>query len=210
MLLTGWRPSRKNWMLTPLEVLAQHLSSLQCAKVGVDIWTPNCSSLHGYKYVISFIDHHSSYLYVYLMQQKSQAYKGLTSFLHFCRQHRLDPQCFRLDNDKCFKADNFTSKCSAAGILLELSSPHSPHQNGLIGRTWRTLAESTFTMMETNGLLPDFWEYAVQTVAYLHNRTWRSSFNGIPYHIISYLANTMTLITYVFGCPVWGVLPASQ
>jgi len=50
---------------------------------------------------------------------------------------------------------------------MEFSSPHSPHQNGLIERTWRTLSESTFAMLDSSGLKTTFWEYAIQTAAFL-------------------------------------------
>ena len=178
-------------------------------KVGVDIWTPNCASVHMFKYVIGFVDYHSSYVFLYLMKNKSDSYKGLTAFLKFCGQHRLTPKTFRLDNDTTFKADKFTDQCSKAGIKMEYSSPHSPHQNGLIERTWRTLAESTFAMLESSGLKVEFWEYSVQTAAYLHNRTWRSSINDIPYHLVF---NTYPDLTRLrrFGCPVWDTLPATE
>jgi len=89
------------------------------------------------------------------------------SFIRFCRQHRFDVQCLRLDNDACFKSDNFSCRGAVAGIQMEFSSPHSPHQNGLIERTWRTLSESTFAMLDSSGLKTTFWEYAIQTAAFL-------------------------------------------
>ena len=142
------------------------------------------------------------------MIKKSDAVKGLRSFYNYCQQHRFDLQGLRLDNDKVFRSDEFLSYCHSHGVKTEFSAPHSPHQNGLIERTWRTLGESTFAMLEESGLNDEFWEYAFQTSVYIFNRTWKKAGNGIPYskrfHKIPDLSHLRK-----FGCPVFSSSPSS-
>ena len=177
--------------------------------VGVDIWTPNLKSLHDYKYAIGFIDYTTNFIFTKLLQRKSEAPKGLQIFLQFIKQHQFNVQGLRLDNDKNFKSATFQDICQQAGITCEYSSPHSPHQNGHIERSWRTLYEICFTMLNHSGLDDRFWEYAFNTAVYIYNRTWKASISAIPYSLLFKKAPPITHFK-VFGCPVFSVLPDNQ
>ena len=131
--------------------------------VGVDIWTPSIRFLHNYKYAVGFIDYYSNYVFTSLLLTKGDAEKGLQAFINYCKKHGFNVKTLRLDNDKAFKADKLMQHCFDNGITCEFSAPYSPHQNGLIDRTWRTLSDMCFTMLQTSGLKDIFWEYSFNT-----------------------------------------------
>ena len=69
--------------------------------------------------------------------------------------------------------------CSAAGIVLELTVPHTSQQNGVAERANMTLTERMHAMMKDRECPIAFWGEAIHTTTYCLNRTASSANGGI-------------------------------
>ena len=70
------------------------------------------------------------------------------------------------------------------GISLTSTCPHTPEQNMIIERAWRTIGESAIAMMLTASLSEVYWEEARKTACYMYNRSPSShdaGFTTSPY-----------------------------
>jgi hypothetical protein len=57
------------------------------------------------------------------------------------------------------------------GIELLTTCPHTPEQNMIIERVWRTIGESAIAMLLTANLSETYWEEARKTACYVYNRS---------------------------------------
>jgi transposase InsO family protein len=55
----------------------------------------------------------------------------------------------RADNGATFRSAAFKQLCDIHVIELSFSAPYSPHQNALVERPWRTLAEMAMCLLST-------------------------------------------------------------
>ena len=73
---------------------------------------------------------------------------------------------------------------SGVGITLTTTCPHTPEQNMIIERVWRTIGESAIAMMLTASLSEMYWEEARKTACYMYNRspsTYEVNLTTSPY-----------------------------
>jgi len=103
----------------------------------------------------------------------------------------------------------FKSFCASHGIIHQFTIPYNPQQYGRAERFNGTLINSTKALLNDAKLSHHFWEYAVETANYIHNRIPHSGIqNKIPYEILF-----KSKIDYahfkVFGCRVFYYVPKS-
>ncbi|KAE9052152.1 Retrovirus-related Pol polyprotein from transposon TNT 1-94 [Phytophthora rubi] len=110
---------------------------------------------------------------VYFLKAKEEA---ATCFRHYMnivnrRFSKLDGiKVYRSDNGGEFTAGDFQLVCDDEGITTEMSEPDVHHQNGVIERTHRTIADSARALM-LQAIIPHYlWEYAVRSAVYSRNR----------------------------------------
>ena len=60
---------------------------------------------------------------------------------------------------------------NTVGISLKTTCPHTPEQNMVIERVWRTIGESAIAMLLTAELSESYWEEARKTACYVYNRS---------------------------------------
>lgn len=77
----------------------------------------------------------------------------------------------RCDNGGEYTGRRFKQFCRSKGIQIEFTVPYTPEQNGTSERMNRTLVEKAKTMLLDSGLDKRFCGQAVQTAAYLLNRS---------------------------------------
>lgn len=77
----------------------------------------------------------------------------------------------RTDNGLEFCNKEFSDLCKGTGIVRHLTIPGNPRQNGLAERMNRTLLERVRCMLFHANLSKAFWGEAVNTVAYVLNRS---------------------------------------
>ena len=88
----------------------------------------------------------------------------------------------RSDNGGEFTSTEFTSYLVKEGIHHELTTPHTPQQNGVAERLNRTLIESVRTMLADSRLPHRFWAEALSTAVYLRNRSPTKALEEITPH----------------------------
>ena len=109
-----------------------------------------------------------------------QKYEAIVSAKFSKRISRI-----RCDNGGEYKSESFLSVCSEKGIQVEWTVPYSPEQNGVSKRMNRTLVEKARSMLGGSGIGKEFWGTAVQTAAYLTNRSPSNSIDSgkTPYEM---------------------------
>lgn len=128
--------------------------------------------VNGERYFVSFIDDCSRFTVVFLMRSKDQVadkfreYEAIAS-----TKFKKGITRFRCDNGGEYRARAFTDFCKQKGIVIEWTVPYTPEQNGTSERMNRTLIEKTRSMLEDSGADKRLWGQAIQTAAFLANRS---------------------------------------
>ena len=153
-------------------------------------------SSDGFKYVISFIDNYSGYIFVYFIKQKSDATNCLVKFLADVSplgkvnclldiSSDLSVKKLRSDGGGEYMGNDFKQVLLKNGIKHEQSAPYSPHQNGIAERGWRTLFEMGRCLLIGSSLTKVLWPYAVMTAAYIRNRCYQQRTCQTPYFLLT-------------------------
>jgi len=174
----------------------------------MDLVGPITESIHNNKYFISILDDFSRFGWVIFIQNKSD------TFDHFYKWVMMIENTFkktithvRTDNGTEFCNRKFHNFLSNKGIIHQLTTPYNPQQNGRVERLNGTLISSAKALLNESKLSTEFWEYAVDTANYIHNRIPHAGINyKIPFEILF-----KTKVDYshfkVFGCRVFSFLP---
>jgi transposase InsO family protein len=92
------------------------------------------------------------------------------------------PKGIQIDCGKEFVNEKLENWCKEHGIVIHLTAPYSPSQNGIAEHMNRTLVELSHAMINSNHLPKFLWEYAVLHAAYIQNRSNTKHLpNGTPY-----------------------------
>jgi len=138
----------------------------------------------GFRYAISFVDDFSSANTVYFLRQKSDTTRAMEKFLADCapigKVERL-----RTDNGTEFTNDEFRSLMLKHCIKHEKSAPYSPHQNGTVERSWRSLFGMARCLLIESQLPKEMWTYAVRVAAYTRNRCFCQRTGKTPYESLT-------------------------
>lgn len=138
------------------------------------------------RYFVTFVDDFSRFTVVFLMNSKEEVlenfreYEALVSAKFGKRISRL-----RCDNGGEYVGREFRRFCKQKGIKIEYTVPYSPEQNGVSERMNRTLVEKVRSMLEDCGIGKEFWGPAIQTAAFLVNRSPASAIGQrkTPYEV---------------------------
>ncbi|KAL0402266.1 UNVERIFIED_CONTAM: Retrovirus-related Pol polyprotein from transposon RE2 [Sesamum latifolium] len=98
------------------------------------------ASIGGMKYMVTFIDDFSRYVWVYFMKNKSET---LTKFKEFKKSAEAEigrgVRCLRTDNGGEYTSDEFLDFIREAKIRQQFTCPNTPQQNGVSERKNRHL-----------------------------------------------------------------------
>ena len=130
------------------------------------------------KYVFGIIEGKTRLLIQYYLKEKSEVHKCLRNwyqeYIVPLRLTQSDQETLRhifINTDMGESASNATiSFLKSVGIELTTTCPHTPEQNMVIERVWRTIGESAIAMLLTASLSEIYWEEARNTACYLYNR----------------------------------------
>ena len=138
----------------------------------------------GYRYVITFVDDYSGYIFLYLLKSKAAAVDALKLFLADASPYG-SPKVLRSDNGSEFTSTAFKNVLIEKGIRQEFSAPYSPHQNGTAERPWRTLFEMARAMILKSKLRKSMWIYAIMTSVYVRNRCYCNRTGQTPHYLMT-------------------------
>lgn len=133
------------------------------------------------KYFLTVLDDFTHFTQVYLLQTKSDVEEILKNCIKQSESKwNLKTHKIRCDNGGEFTSTSLRSWCYNRGILLDYSTTHTPQLNGKAERLNRTLTEKLRALLDDSKLKKDMWGEALQTAAYLLNRTPTSCTNTTP------------------------------
>ncbi|KAJ0555551.1 putative RNA-directed DNA polymerase [Helianthus annuus] len=138
-----------------------------------DVYGPtSVTSLGGSRYYVTFIDDSTRKVWVYFLKHKSgvfDAFKIWKSAVE--NETNLKVKCLKSDNGGEYISKQFTDYCAKEGIKMIRTVPGTPQQNGVAERMNRTLNERARSMRLNAEMPKTFWADAVNTAAYLINRS---------------------------------------
>ena len=133
----------------------------------------NTAALGGSSYFMTLIDDYSRRTWVYFLKGKDEA------FAKFIEWHILVEKetgnklrTLRLDRGREFTFGEFADYCKGHGIKHQLTTAHTPQQNGVAKRKNRIIVEMARSMLKGKGLPDTFWAEAVNTAVYILNRSY--------------------------------------
>jgi hypothetical protein len=140
----------------------------------------------GARYVVSFIDDYSRYQRTYLMKYKSETLDKFKEFLNSVGMHSKDDyKTLRTDSGGEYISKVFKSFCKDNRINQQFTIPHTPQQNGVAERNWRSLMDITRSLLNESKLEKRWWGMAVLMATHIKNRSLTSG-NGsdkTPYEL---------------------------
>lgn len=139
-------------------------------------------SLGGKRYFVDFKDDFTKYRSIYFLKEKSEVKEKLSQFLLEVKTIGHTVKEILSDGGKEFNNADVKKIMHAAGLHHRMSMPYTPEQNGAAERDNRTLVEAARTMLHAKELPESLWAEAVNTAAYVINRTGATSVKGkAPY-----------------------------
>ena len=154
--------------------------------------------LGGSLYIVSFVDDHSRYAWIYGIDSKWDVFptfkKWLASAENLHRRklrvvtsgkqlrkwigegrpdqtsHEGGLKVLQSDNGGEYLSGQMKSFVERHGITHRLTAPGNPHQNGVAERINRTLVELVRSMLHQKGLPKHFWAEALAVAVHVRNR----------------------------------------
>ncbi|PKI56091.1 hypothetical protein CRG98_023523 [Punica granatum] len=128
-------------------------------------------SIRRMRYMMTFIDDCSKYIWVYFMKEKSET---LARFMEFKEKVGAKTgkkiKCLRIDNGGEDTSQKFTDYLRQCKIWRQLTCLFSPQQNGVKERKNRPLAEVCRSMLHAKHVPSRFWAEYMKTAAHIINR----------------------------------------
>src|SRR6218665_3564526 len=118
---------------------------------------------NGFRYAASFVDDYSGACTVYFLRQKCDVIHATEKFLADCAPI-AEVKRLRTDNGREFSNKDFKSLMLKHRIKHEKSTPYSPHQNGTVERSWRSMFDMARCLLIESQLPKELWTYAVRAV----------------------------------------------
>ncbi|GJR17971.1 putative RNA-directed DNA polymerase [Tanacetum coccineum] len=167
-----------------------------------DVWGPApLLSFEGHRYFMLCVDHHSRYMWIYHLAQKSDVYSTFKSFVQMV-ERQFTTKLKNVQTDWGGEFRNLASFFSSLGIIHRRSCPHTSEQNGFVERRNRHVVETGLTLLAQACVPQRFWHYAFDTAVYLINcMPSRTSTNKSPFeHICKRSLLTYSFLRWSLGC----------
>jgi len=154
--------------------------------IHMDTVTIDKSSMYKNKYILTILDDYTRYGWVIFTNSKDKIFN---SFLKWYKKVKnifnKTIKYIRTDNGTEFKNSQFNDFCNNEGIIQQFTVPYNPQQNGRSERFNRTLINSAKAILKEAKLNGQFWEDAVSTANYIHNRIPHNSIDQqVPYELL--------------------------
>ena len=122
------------------------------------------------KYVLTFIDDHSSYALVAFICSKDTTAQHFQSMAHWAKTFTGQSlTSVRSDHGREFLGKELQIFFSSRGVTHQTSVPHTPQQNSRAERFNQTLLEKAEAIRQHACLPRSFWQDAVETALHIYN-----------------------------------------
>jgi hypothetical protein len=143
-------------------------------------------SVHGYKYIVTFFDDHSSHAWHKLIKTKDETLRATRQFIAMVKtQFNASIRQWCCDQGGEYILNAYKAMLADAGIVLIPSPPYTAQVNGRAERFMCTFSEKESAMHQLAGLPDSWWEFSVEHSIHIYNRTplkrvkWKT-----PYEVI--------------------------
>jgi transposase InsO family protein len=146
--------------------------------VHCDLFGPLRVASRGVKarYILSLIDDHSRFVWVYVLHAKSDVAACLKRWLVQAeRQGDGRLKVLRTDRGGEFMGAEVEEWLSGLGVVHHKTAPYTSQQNGTVERWHRTMMEGVRTLLTWSGLHPSFWAEALRQIVWMKNRVPHSA-----------------------------------
>ncbi|KAD6795292.1 hypothetical protein E3N88_06188 [Mikania micrantha] len=118
------------------------------------------------------VDDYSRRVWVYVLKNKHETFSKFKEWNVLVENQTGNKvKKLRTDNGLEFCNKDFSQLCKLEGFARHLSVPGNPQQNGIVERMNRTLLNKVRCLLSNSGLPKRFWAEALNTSAYLINRS---------------------------------------
>jgi hypothetical protein len=176
-------------------------------KVHADLVGPvEVPSYGGHKYALGLTDERTRYRRVYFMKEKSETRKCFEDYVAEVSglfQSKIKVLSLHSDGGGEFVGGLLRQFCQASGIRQSWSAPHTPQQNPIAERSWRTILDMARAQVLGAQLPKPMWAEAMNTAVYVINRVPSKALGGdTPYHSLFGKHAKMGHLK-TFGCRAW-------
>ena len=172
-------------------------------------FTTQC--LNGQRYFITFIDDFTRYMYLYPLNDKSEALDAFKVYkAEVEKQSGLSIKIVRSDRggeyygrftDQGQRPGPFAKFLEENGIVAQYTTPGTPQQNGVAERRNRTLMDMVRSMTSVSNLPPNMWSEALKTAVYILNRVPSKSVPKTPFELWNGWKPSLNHV-HIWGCQV--------
>ncbi|CAI7907301.1 unnamed protein product [Closterium sp. NIES-53] len=173
-------------------------------KVYNDIFNLPADGFNGERYVITFTDASTRYVWTGNMTNRFLAFTAFRTWLPLAeRESDTKLKAFQCDGAGEYRSTEFTTYLQERGIRRLFSLPHAHQQGGVAERLNRTLQEKMRALLAQAQLGPLYWPFAMDHATLLHNLLSSSALpnNASPHLLWTGKLGTTKLLR-VFGCVV--------
>ncbi|CAI7889991.1 unnamed protein product [Closterium sp. NIES-54] len=173
-------------------------------KVYSDILNLPSEGLNAEKYVITFTEASTRYVWTGNMTNRFLAFTAFQTWLPLAeRESDTKLKSFQCDGSGEYRSLEFTTYLKERGIRRLFSLPHAHQQSGVAKRLNRTLQEKMRALLAQSQLGPLYWPFAMDHATLLHNLMSSSALpnNASPHLLWTGKLGTTKLLR-VFGCIV--------
>ncbi|KAI5748286.1 hypothetical protein M8J77_023876 [Diaphorina citri] len=165
-------------------------------------------SHEGYRYILTFLDDYSHFLYVYLLKEKSEVFDKFKEYFYYTKSlFNKTVNKLRCDNGGEYKSKNLIDFCNENGVLIDYTISYTPELNGKSERVNRTIIEKARTMLSEANVPKVHWSSAVYTAVYLLNRSYTTCVDNKTPAEVWYNQKPDISNLKVYGCIVYYHVP---
>ncbi|KAE8667231.1 tir-nbs resistance protein [Hibiscus syriacus] len=174
-----------------------------------DVFRPvKQQSISGMRYMVTFIDDFSRYVWVFFMKEKSDTFSKFKEFRDSAEGEVENKICFlRTDNGEEYRSNEFSQYLRKCRIRHQYTCTNTPQQNGVAERKNRHLAEICRSMLHAKNVPERFWAEAMRTAAFVINILPQSRLGFVsPFEKLWNIKPTVSYFR-VFGCVCYVFVP---
>jgi transposase InsO family protein len=166
------------------------------------------ASISGMRYMVTFIDDFSRYVWIDFMKAKSETLSKFKEFREKVEsKFNKKIRCLRTDNGGEYTSDEFSDYLKNCGIRRQLTCSGTPQQNGVAERKNRHLAEICRSMLHAKNVPSRFWAECMKTAAHVINRLPQAKLGFVsPFEKLWTRPPTVSYFR-VFGCVCYVFVP---
>jgi Reverse transcriptase (RNA-dependent DNA polymerase)/gag-polypeptide of LTR copia-type/Integrase core domain/GAG-pre-integrase domain len=178
-----------------------HRATRPLYRVHLDLCGPMTPARDGSRYLMLVVDDCTRFTWMAALHSKDQAFDAFQRYVSLAEaEHSTRVCCVRSDNGGEFISKAFSAWLSGRGIRRELTTPHSPWQNGVVERMNRTIVEGGRTLLQAAQLPLSLWVLSSYATVYCRNRSPSSTLSDSTPYEAWYGAKPRHLHLRCFGC----------